>query len=138
MTGRGGHVYKSVDAGDNFVDITGNLPNSPVTAIVKRGDQLIVGTDLGVFISSDLNGTEWAPLGDLENVPVNQLVIQPGDDRNLFAGTFGRGVKLYRFDDNAPQAPARDLGVGSRGGAAGLGLVLLLALAGLRRRARRA
>lgn len=138
VTGRGGHVYKSVDAGDNFVDITGNLPNSPVTAIVKRGDQLIVGTDLGVFISSDLNGTEWAPLGDLENVPVNQLVIQPGDDRNLFAGTFGRGVKLYRFDDNAPQAPARDLGVGSRGGAAGLGLVLLLALAGLRRRARRA
>lgn len=124
-----GHVFRSDDAGENFVDITGNLPDTNVTAIVKRGEQLIVATDIGVFISSDLNGSEWAPLGDLENVPVNQLVLQPGDDRNLFAGTFGRGVKLYRFADALP-TPDRGVLPDSRGGAAGLPL-LLLGLLGL-------
>nr|MBV6629911.1 hypothetical protein [Oceanococcus sp. HetDA_MAG_MS8] len=130
-----GHVFKSLDAGESFVDISGNLPNTPVTTIVKRGNQLIVGTDLGVFISSDLNGSEWAPLGDLENVPVNQLVIQPGDDRKLFAGTFGRGVKLYEFAERVStgsEAPARSLG--SKGGALGGGALLMLILLGLRAR----
>lgn len=130
-----GHVFKSVDAGESFVDISGNLPNTPVTTIVKRGNQLIVGTDLGVFISSDLNGSEWAPLGDLENVPVNQLVIQPGDDRKLFAGTFGRGVKLYEFAERVStgsEAPARSLG--AKGGALGGGALLMLMLLGLRSR----
>lgn len=136
-----GHVFKSLDAGENFVDISGNLPDTPVTAIVKRGNQLIVGTDLGVFISSDLDGSEWAPLGDLENVPVNQLVLQPGDDRKLFAGTFGRGVKLYSFSDfvdadgrsETPTVESRS--TFTRGG--GLGWLVLMGLGalGARRRA---
>jgi len=131
-----GHVFKSTDAGESFVDISGNLPDTPVTAILKRGGQLIVGTDLGVFISSDLDGTEWAPLGDLENVPVNQLALHPGDDRQLFAATFGRGVKLYSFDttvadepdDGAGEDPATSGGTGGAPGGwllAGLGLAAL-------------
>lgn len=138
-----GHVFKSVDAGENFVDISGNLPDTPVTAIVKRGNQLIVGTDLGVFISSDLDGSEWAPLGDLENVPVNQLVLQPGDDRKLFAGTFGRGVKLYTFRDfveagsrsDTPSAESRN--AFTRGGSLGVLLLASLGVLGLTRRKRR-
>ncbi|MGB1556973.1 MAG: hypothetical protein ACPHCJ_04250 [Oceanococcaceae bacterium] len=117
-----GHVFRSTDAGENFVNISGNLPDTPVTAIVKRGNQLIVGTDLGVFISSDLNGSEWAPLGDLEHVPVNQLVLQPGNDANLFAGTFGRGVKLYRFDQATDGSePDPDVGGGDGDGGVGGG-----------------
>ncbi len=135
-----GHVFRSDDAGENFVNISGNLPNTPVTAIVKRGDQLIVGTDLGVFISSDLNGSEWAPLGDLENVPVNQLVLQPGDDRKLFAATFGRGVKLYTFNDflstdsrnDDVTADARS--ALNRGGSLGGLLLIALGLFGYARR----
>ncbi|MFA5940955.1 MAG: hypothetical protein WC809_16490 [Sinimarinibacterium sp.] len=104
-----GRVFKSTDAGASFVDISGDLPDVITTAIIQRGDQLIVGTDIGVFISSDLEGSAWAPLGDLPSVPVNQLVLKPGDDRTLFAGTFGRGVQTYDF------AKATD-GGGSGGG----------------------
>lgn len=97
-----GAVYKSTDAGESFVSVSGDLPQDLIaTAILKRGDQLVIGTDIGVFISSDPQGSQWAPLGDLPNVPVNQLVLKPGDDRALFASTFGRGVQLYTFGDTA-------------------------------------
>lgn len=92
-----GHVFKSTDGGETFTDISGNLPDVVTTAVALRGTQLIVGTDIGVFISNDLEGHHWAPLGDLPNVPVNQLVLKPGDPSKLFAGTFGRGVQLYDF-----------------------------------------
>ncbi len=134
-----GHVFRSDDAGENFRDISGNLPDTNVTAILKRGEQLIVGTDIGVFISSDLEGSEWAPLGDLENVPVNQLVLQPGDNRKLFAGTFGRGVKLYQFDEAVAEDDVsggeRGGLLSSRGGSLGFG-VLFIAVLGLIRRRR--
>ncbi|HUP91026.1 MAG TPA: hypothetical protein VM074_02170 [Solimonas sp.] len=94
-----GHVFKSTDAGEHFTDISGDLPSVVSTAIVKRGNQLVVGTDIGAFISSDLNGTLWAPLGDLPSVAINRLVLQPGNDKMLFAGTFGRGVQTYEFQD---------------------------------------
>lgn len=137
-----GRVFKSTDAGESFVDISGDLPDVITTAIIQRGNQLIVGTDIGVFISSDLEGSAWAPLGDLPSVPVNQLVLKPGDDRTLFAGTFGRGVQTYDF------AKATDGGGGDGGGKpdagrfggampAGALLVLLGAFALRIRRARR-
>jgi hypothetical protein len=92
-----GHVFVSHDAGETFADLSGDLPDTVVSYLVKRGSQLIVGTDIGVFISNDLSGANWAPLGDLPSVPVNQLVFKPGDDTQLFAGTFGRGVQLFQF-----------------------------------------
>lgn len=139
-----GNVFVSNDAGENFRDISGNLPDVVTTAIRKRGDQLIIGTDLGVFISSDLNGTEWAPLGDLPNVAVNQLELQPGDDSKLFAGTFGRGVQLFNFDNattppdvGGPTDPVGGDDADGVGGALPLGLLTLLlggALVSRRRR----
>ncbi|MEQ1438422.1 hypothetical protein AAG565_03575 [Fontimonas sp. SYSU GA230001] len=133
-----GRVFKSTDAGETFVDISGDLPDVITTAIVKRGEQLIVGTDIGVFISSDLQGSAWAPLGDLPSVPVNQLVLKPGDDRKLFAATFGRGVQVYDFakaTDGGGSTGGRAPDAGRFGGAmpAG-GLLLLLAFGLLRRR----
>ncbi|MDO9453038.1 MAG: hypothetical protein Q7J29_09270 [Stagnimonas sp.] len=140
-----GSLYKSTDAGESFTSISGDLPQTVASAVVRRGEQLIVGTDLGVFISSDLSGKAWAPLGDLPSVPVNQLVLKPGDDKQLFAGTFGRGVQLYTFKadgDTPPQGPGSGetpgssisggrFGGGSFGGAT---LLMLIALAGLGRR----
>lgn len=131
-----GHVFKSTDAGESFTDISGNLPAVATTSIVQRGKQLIVGTDIGVFISSDLDGSQWAPLGDLPNVPVNQLELRPGDDRELFAGTFGRGVQVYRFESNTapPRADRSSESVGGRIPPALIALLLPWALR--RRRAR--
>ncbi|MDP9142271.1 MAG: hypothetical protein M3O62_15970 [Pseudomonadota bacterium] len=142
-----GSVYKSTDAGASFTDISGNLPQTNVTSILRRGEQLIVGSDLGVFISADLAGSAWAPLGNLPSVPVNQIALKPDDDRILLAGTFGRGVHKFDFAEATDGGTTggttggdkpRDAG---RFGASSLSLytVLLLLSAGLlRRRALRA
>lgn len=100
-----GHVFKSTDAGESFVDISGNLPNVHTTAVTLRGDQLLVGTDIGAFISSDSKGTEWAPLGkDLPNTIVNFLQVDPANADFLYASTFGRGIYRYQFA-NGPAVP---------------------------------
>jgi hypothetical protein len=97
-----GHVFKSVDAGESFVDISGNLPDVPVFWVTLRGNQLLAGTQIGPFISSDTSGTEWAPLGTgLPNVPIAQLATAPGDLTQMFAATFGRGIWRYRFPGEA-------------------------------------
>ncbi|MFL6239615.1 MAG: hypothetical protein ACJ735_09040 [Actinomycetes bacterium] len=56
-------IYKSVDAGQTFTDISGNLPNSTTNWVDLRGGQLIAATNVGVFISTDLNGGHWSLLG---------------------------------------------------------------------------
>jgi len=112
-----GHVFKSTDAGESFTDITGDLPDVPANWVVLRGGQLIVGTDIGVFASSDANGSSWAPLGHgLPNVPITHLSLKPGDENTLVAATYGRGVYLYHFNApppaaSQPAAPAATGGV---------------------------
>ncbi len=144
---QGKNVWVSKDAGETFTSIQGNLPDVISTYILKRGNQLIVATDVGLFISSDLSGSEWVPLGDHPNVPVNQLVLKPGDDSQLFSGTFGRGVLQYTFKAGDgggvtppvinPPVPGIAEGSGRfGGGAAGLALLAGLGLMGLWRRKR--
>lgn len=94
-----GHVFKSTDAGGHFTDISGNLPDAPAAWVITRGDQLIVGTYAGVYISKDLQGKSWALLGgtSLPNTRVSTLQLQPGNPNRLFASTYGRGVWVYDF-----------------------------------------
>lgn len=93
-----GHVFVSHDAGDSFTDISGDLPDTPVDSIVLRNGQLIVGTDIGAFISSDTSSGHWAVLGSgLPTVPVSHLALKPGDPNTLVAATYGRGVYTYAF-----------------------------------------
>ena len=103
-----GHLFLSTDAGETFTNVGSNLPNVEVSAIVRRGNQLIVGTQIGVFISSDLGGSSWAPLGDGPGAttPIQNLILQPGNADHLFAGTYGRGVQLYDFAAVAPTCTA--------------------------------
>ena len=95
-----------------------------------RGGQLIVGTDIGAFISSDTEGTLWAPLGHgLPNVPVNYVRLQPGKSDTLFAATFGRGVWSYGFEDGPVVAVPTTPDVEQRfGGALSWPLVMVLLL----------
>jgi hypothetical protein len=94
-----GHVFVSHNAGDNFTDISGNLPDTEASEVELRGNQLLVGTDIGAFISSDLQGSDWAALGGggLPAVPVSSLHTVPGASNLVIAGTFGRGVYCYQF-----------------------------------------
>lgn len=92
----GGYLYKSTDGGATFKDITGSLPKVGVQSLQQYGKQLLVGSVLGAFISSDLKGTSYGRLGTgLPAVPVNQMQLRPGYPNQLYVSTFGRGI--YRL-----------------------------------------
>jgi hypothetical protein len=93
-----GHVFKSTDAGNTFVDVSGNLPDTPADWVVVRGANLIVGTDIGVFISSSLDGGTWQVLGNLPAFTTVAMTFAPNDPNLLYAATFGRGIWSYRFE----------------------------------------
>jgi hypothetical protein len=94
----GGHVYLSTDAGAHFRDISGNLPDAPANWLAIRKGQLIVATDVGVFMANGTNGGKYVLLGrGLPFVPVMSLQLKPGDSNLLLAATYGRGLYTYRF-----------------------------------------
>src|SRR3954447_24203973 len=101
-----GHVFRSTDAGQTFTDVSGDLPDSPANWVVLHGDQIIVGNDVGAFISTDPNGTAYAPLGNgLPNVPVLHITPKPGDPSTLVVATYGRGAYTYRFAASGAPIP---------------------------------
>ncbi len=88
-------VFVTVDGGQSWENISGSLPNIPVTSIVYQlgsaFDDLYVGTDLGVFYKND-EMDDWELFSDnLPNVVVNELEIDYTDSR-LYAATYGRGI----------------------------------------------
>lgn len=80
--------------GEEVIDLTGNLPNIPVLTIVYQknsADRLYIGTDLGVFTTSN-NSNYWELLGaEMPRVIVNELEIME-KTRTLRACTYGRGI----------------------------------------------
>ena len=96
-------MFKSTDAGETFVDISGNLPDAPTFALAIRKGQLIAGTNIGAFLSSDTKGGAWGALSNgLPVVPIGSLEVTPADPDLLMAATFGRGIYVYRFPSGAP------------------------------------
>jgi photosystem II stability/assembly factor-like uncharacterized protein len=89
-----GHVFKTTNGGTSWTDISGNLPNIPVTSIAIDPDvanTLYVGTDIGAFYTSN-GGTTWSTLGTgLPNSGVMALAFHHAT-RTLRAGTHGRSA----------------------------------------------
>jgi hypothetical protein len=86
------HVWKTTDGGDNWSAIDNGLPDIPATSIVVDpvdNTRLIVGTDLGVFVSTNSGETWFADGSGLANTQIAELVIK---DNELFAFTHGRSV----------------------------------------------
>lgn len=87
------YIYKTVDAGANWTDITGNLPSVPVNDIIisTSDNRLYIATDTSVWFSVD-DGTSWDIVGD--NLPIGIVsdikIHQPTN--TLYAGTFGRSM----------------------------------------------
>jgi hypothetical protein len=86
-------VVKTTDGGATWTSISGNLPAAPVIDIVVvPGGKLVVGTDVGVFLSSD-GGETWLTVGDnMPAVPVLDLRYHQGTN-TLTAATFGHGIQ---------------------------------------------
>ncbi|MDQ3877098.1 MAG: hypothetical protein M3290_01930 [Actinomycetota bacterium] len=104
-----GHVYYSKNAGKSFVNVDANLPNVPVNWITLRGKQVIVATDVGVFISKPhanctrKGGCKFEALGKgLPTSPVFTVRVAGCDKNLLTAAVYGRGVYTYRFGPKPP------------------------------------
>lgn len=89
-----GHVFRTSDGGAHWKDISSNLPNTPVNAIVinpSSPSQIFVGTDIGVFYTTS-GGVSWATLtAGLPRVAVLGLALHPASN-TLRAATHGRSV----------------------------------------------
>jgi photosystem II stability/assembly factor-like uncharacterized protein len=86
----GGHVYRSLNGGVSWTNISGNLPNLPAYTLVLEGSTLFVGNDDGVYESA--TSGIWNRLGDaLPNVQVRDLALNQTLGI-LAAGTHGRGM----------------------------------------------
>ncbi len=89
-------VYRSVDAGQSWIPITGNLPLTGLQtiAVIERSadDLVVVGGVAGVYAASSSDPTVWSAFGgNLPNVVVMDLVYDAVDDV-LAAATLGRGA----------------------------------------------
>lgn len=88
------YIWKSVDSGQTWIDISANIPCGPANVIREDPNNkniLYVGTDFGVYVSVNA-GESWESLpGKLPTTYVHDLVIHPRDDIAVI-GTHGRGV----------------------------------------------
>jgi photosystem II stability/assembly factor-like uncharacterized protein len=104
----GGHVFQTSNGGLNWTNISGNLRNLPVNAIVldKRSTPgtLYVGTDAGVYVSTN-QGVTWARFGT--GFPDAQVVdLKLNTTLNILAaGTHGRG--MWEISLSAALRPSR-------------------------------
>jgi len=89
-------VYKSIDKGQSFENITFNLPSDQWYYDIAHQDRhtlnpLYVATSLGVYTMNDTEDT-WVPfVSNLPNVPVRDLEVSV-EDSKLIAATYGRGI----------------------------------------------
>jgi uncharacterized protein (TIGR03437 family) len=96
----GSHVFRSTDGGANWTAIDGTgankLPDIPVHCIVVdpgNPARLYIGTDLGVFVSTDSGGNWAVENTGFANVVTESLSINVVNGAtNLYAFTHGRGA----------------------------------------------
>jgi hypothetical protein len=102
------HVYRSVDGGAHWTNISSNLPNAPANSVIvdpNDANTVYVAMDTGVYATSAVASCAiaavncWSPLGaGLPNAPVVELAaataMPTGDGRlgELRAATYGRGI----------------------------------------------
>jgi len=99
----GNKIYRTTDLGQNWENISGNLPNIPCNVMFinpGNSDHYYMGTDLGVYLSEDA-GITWNFAGDgMPLVPVLDFdFVDIGGTPYLRAATHGRGI--YETSDLA-------------------------------------
>jgi len=106
-----GKVYKTIDNGDSWEDISGTLPNISANCLVVDKESpvgaIYLGMDIGVYYI-DNNQGDWTLFSSgLPNVEVTDLEIYYNLDEGtstIYAGTYGAGMWKSPLQDvtNAP------------------------------------
>jgi hypothetical protein len=100
------HLYRSIDGGAHWTNISSNLPNAPANSVVvdpNDANTLYVALDTGVYVTSQVTTCTtancWSIYGtSLPNAPIVELITAPamatGDGRigELRAASYGRGI----------------------------------------------
>ncbi len=102
------YVWRSTDFGKTWTSLAKGIPVGPVNVIREdpvNGKILYVGTDMGVYATTD-GGQTWMVLGgNLPTCYVHDLIIHPRDNIIVIA-THGRG--MWALDaDKVNNKPAR-------------------------------
>lgn len=102
-------VFLSTNAGGAWTNISGDLPDVSVNAVVMHpteANTFFVGTDVGVFRTTN-GGTSWEAFDNgIPNVVVSDLHID-AEERTIYAATMGRG--MYKTSIAGGTAPEVDL-----------------------------
>ena len=95
-------VWYSSDAGANWSNKEGNLPNIPVKCILQNPNatnEVIIGTELGVWYTVDFNVA--SPNWRRSNTGMKDCKVMSLDyrsaDNTILAATFGRGMWTGQF-----------------------------------------
>lgn len=90
----GNKVFKSINGGATWTNISGSLPNIPINCSVYQigsNDGLYIGTELGVYYI-DNTLSNWVSYNSgLPNVYVSELEISYNTNK-IWAATYGRGL----------------------------------------------
>ena len=90
------NIFYSDDGGITWSSKEGDLPDLPVRCILQNpivGNEVIVGTDLGVWYTKNFKDSSpnWSQgFNGMSNVRVTDMDMR--DDYKVFAATYGRGV----------------------------------------------
>ena len=118
------HLYRSIDGGAHWTNISSNLPNAPAnSAVVDPNDAntVYIALDTGVYVTTQVTTCStancWSVYGaSLPNAPVVSLAVASslptGDGRmgELRAATYGRGIwQIPLLTANTALQPAMSL-----------------------------
>lgn len=99
-------LWATTNGGNTWVSVEGNMPDIPVRCVMfhpDSSDMAIIGTELGVWSTNDLNAgtTDWSQTNSgLANTRVEMLKYR-SNDHVLLAATHGRGL----FTTTLPHTP---------------------------------
>ena len=119
-----GHVFKTTNGGHTWTDISGDLPDVPVNAILldpSDPDTLYAGTDVGPLYTTD-GGAHWSPLGAGFPIVTTTQFSLNAFTRRLVASSYGRGA--WSLTDDATTIPALQVRATDSGSPVGPGSML--------------
>jgi hypothetical protein len=97
-------VWQSYDGGNNWADISSNLPDMPVRWALyhpQNALQIMLATEIGIWSTNDgsADAILWEPDTGMPNVRIDMLQMRTLDN-TVVAATHGRGMMWTQWDYN--------------------------------------